>query len=70
MPVNKDEVVTDGVSQSVVLPDIIHTYVSEGNKDPNTRTYVGGTEGKEVLWHGDDEISYFTGTVHANYVAQ
>ena len=70
MPVNKDEVVTDGVLQSVVLPDIIHTYVSEGNKDPNTRTYVGGTEGKEVLWHGDDEISYLSGNIHTNYVSQ
>ena len=50
-----------------VLPEVLSVYVSKDNQDPKTRTYL---DGKTVLWHEDDEISYFTGNMHANYVSQ
>ena len=66
----EDEIVTDGGLHAVTLPDVICASMSGDDMDPKTRTYVGGEEGKDVLWHGDDEISYFTGNIHANYVSQ
>ena len=65
-----DEVVTDGGLHAVTLPDVICASMSGDDMDPKTRTWLGGEEGKDVLWHGDDEISYFSGTIHANYVSQ
>ena len=50
-----------------VLPEVLSVYVSKDNQDPKTRTYL---DGKDVMWHEDDEISYFTGNMHANYVSQ
>lgn len=65
-----DEVVTDGGLHAVTLPDVICASMSGDDMDPKTRTWLGGEEGKDVLWHNDDEISYFTGNIHANYVSQ
>ena len=66
----EDEIVTDGGLHAVTLPDVICASMSGDDMDPKTRTWLGGEEGKDVLWHGDDEISYFTGNIHANYVSQ
>ena len=70
VPVNEDEVLTDGGTQTATLPDVLCVSMSEDDNDPETRTYVGGVDGKDVFWHGDDDISYITGNVHVNYVAQ
>lgn len=66
----EDEIVPDGGLHAVTLPDVICASMSGDDMDPKTRTWLGGEEGKDVLWHGDDEISYFTGNIHANYVSQ
>lgn len=41
------------------LPDVIYASVSDEEADPQTRTYV---DGKKVLWHSGDAISYYAGT--------
>ena len=41
------------------LPDVLYASVSDDETDPQTRTYV---DGKKVLWHGGDAISYYAGT--------
>lgn len=64
-PVKDDSLLTD-----YVLPEILYASMSDDDKDSETRTYVGGGDGKSVLWHSGDEISYFSGDTHADYVSQ
>lgn len=64
-PVKDDSLLTD-----YVLPEILYASMSDDGKDSETRTYVGGEDGKAVLWHNGDEISYFSGDTHADYVSQ
>ena len=64
-PVKDDSLLTD-----YVLPEILYASMSDDGKDSETRTYVGGGNGKSVLWHSGDEISYFSGDTHADYVSQ
>ena len=66
----EEEVMTDEGLNAVTLPAVISASISGDDIDPKTRTYIGGEEGKDVLWHCDDEISYFTGNIHTNYVSQ
>ena len=66
----EEEIMTDEGLNAVTLPAVISASLSGDDMDPKTRTYVGGEEGKDVLWNGDDEISYFTGNIHTNYVSQ
>ena len=47
------------VETSGNVPEVIYASVDDDKDDDQTRTYV---DGKKVLWHSGDAISYYSGT--------
>ena len=58
--VELDGPVQNGQSNDSYLPKVIYASIVD-KQNPETRTYV---DGKTVMWHGGDHVSYFYGNEH------
>lgn len=51
-----------GGATDKTLPRVVYASTAESETDMQSRTYV--KDDTKILWHGGDDISYFSGTAH------